>query len=155
MREREWPLRILCPGAVYRCDHDATHSPMFHQLEGLWVDKNVSMADLKGVLEYFVKELFGSGAQIRLRPSYFQFVEPGCEVDVSWGKTASGETRWLEILGAGMVHPRLFEMAGYDAQKATGFAFGLGIDRIAMLLYGVSDLRVMFQNDLRFLRQFS
>ena len=163
LRSREWPVRILCPGAVYRCDHDATHSPMFHQVEGLWVDRNVRMSDLKGVLEFFARELFGAETRIRLRPSYFPFVEPGAEVDVSCfqcGNNPKNECRvckgtgWLEILGAGMVHPRLFEVAGYDAREVTGFAFGMGVERIAMLLHRIPDLRLMFQGDVRFLGQF-
>lgn len=149
MRNQKWPVRILCPGAVYRCDSDATHSPMFHQIEGLWVDQKSSMSDLVGVLEFFAKEMFGSSTKIRLRPSFFPFVEPGAEVDVSWGKD-----RWLEVLGAGMVHPRLFEMAGYKPGEAQGFAFGMGIERIAMLLHGIDDLRLMYQGDVRFLKQF-
>jgi phenylalanyl-tRNA synthetase alpha chain len=162
MREKKWPVRILCPGAVYRCDSDATHSPMFHQIEGLWVDKKVSMSDLKGVLDFFAKELFGSHVKIRLRPSYFPFVEPGAEVDVSCALCAGRNphcqvckgTGWLEILGAGMVHPRLFELAGYDPSEISGFAFGMGVERIAMLLHDIPDLRLMFQGDQRFLKQF-
>jgi phenylalanyl-tRNA synthetase alpha chain len=155
MREQKYPVRILCPGAVYRCDNDATHSPMFHQIEGLWVDRDVKMSDLKGVLEFMARELFGSSTKIRLRPSYFPFVEPGAEVDVSWGAPdKNGNTRWLEILGAGMVHPKLFEIAGYPPGEVTGFAFGLGIERIAMLLHGIDDLRLMYQGDMRFLKQF-
>ncbi len=170
MREQAWPVRILCPGAVYRADNDATHSPMFHQVEGLWVDRGVRMSDLKGTLEFFAKEMFGAESKIRLRPSYFPFVEPGAEVDVSCfqckgsGKVASGEScrlckssGWIEILGAGMVHPRLFEMAGYSTAEAdgvTGFAFGMGVERIAMLVHRVPDMRLLFQNDLRFLGQF-
>ncbi|MEN9722227.1 MAG: hypothetical protein RJB38_213 [Pseudomonadota bacterium] len=168
MREKgKWPVRILCPGAVYRCDDDATHSPMFHQIEGLWVDHGVKMSHLKGVLEFFARELFGSDTKIRLRPSYFPFVEPGAEVDVSCFQCSGrGEdgcrvcrgSGWLEILGAGMVHPRLFEMAGFDRQAGysglTGFAFGMGVERIAMLLHRIGDLRLMYQGDLRFLSQF-
>lgn len=142
------PVRILCPGAVYRCDSDATHSPMFHQIEGLWVDRGVKMSDLKGVLEYFARELFGSDTKIRLRPSYFPFVEPGAEVDVSFKHSKTG---WLEILGAGMVHPRLFETAGYSASDLSGFAFGMGIDRIAMILHGIPDLRTLFGGEPRVL----
>ena len=148
MRDRPWPVRILCPGAVYRKENDATHSPMFHQVEGLWVDQNVKMSDLKGVLDFFAKEMFGPKAKIRLRPSYFPFVEPGAEVDVSWGDG------WLEILGAGMVHPRLFELAGYGKGEVSGFAFGMGVERIAMLVHGIKDLRLMYQGDVRFLKQF-
>ncbi len=171
MREMgKWPVRILCPGAVYRCDDDATHSPMFHQVEGLWVDHGVKMSHLKGTLEFFARELFGSGSQIRLRPSYFPFVEPGAEVDVSCFNcsTQAGSgvvardscrvckgTGWIEILGAGMVHPRLFEMAGFKDKSLTGFAFGMGVERIAMLLHRIPDLRLMYQGDVRFLSQFS
>lgn len=168
MREKgQWPVRILCPGAVYRCDDDATHSPMFHQIEGLWVDHGVKMSHLKGTLEFFAREIFGADSKIRLRPSYFPFVEPGAEVDVSCfncnGKGESGcrvcrGSGWLEILGAGMVHPRLFEMAGFDKKSGysglTGFAFGLGVERIAMLLHKISDLRLMYRGDSRFLGQF-
>lgn len=148
MRSRPWPIRILSPGAVYRCDNDATHSPMFHQVEGLWIDRSVRMSDLKGVLDFFAKEIFGSEAKIRLRPSYFPFVEPGAEVDVDCGRG------WLEILGAGMVHPKLFEEAGYSRDEVSGFAFGIGIERIAMLLYGVDHIRRFYQGDLQFLKQF-
>ena len=168
MREKgQWPVRILCPGAVYRCDDDATHSPMFHQIEGLWVDHGVKMSHLKGVLEFFAREIFGSDSKIRLRPSYFPFVEPGAEVDVScFACSGRGDdgcrvcrgSGWIEILGAGMVHPRLFEMAGFDKKAGysglTGFAFGLGVERIAMLLHRIGDLRLMYQGDLRFLSQF-
>lgn len=162
MRDQKAPIRILCPGAVYRADNDATHSPMFHQIEGLWVDKGVRFSDLKGTLQFFAKELFGSDVKIRLRPSYFPFVEPGCEVDVSCFKCGGRDekcsickgTGWLEILGAGMVHPRLFEVAGYIPNELSGFAFGLGIERIAMLLHHIPDLRLMFQGDVRFLKQF-
>jgi phenylalanyl-tRNA synthetase alpha chain len=162
MRAEKWPIRILCPGAVYRNDSDATHSPMFHQIEGLWVDQKVSMSDLKGTLDFFAKEMFGSDTKIRLRPSYFPFVEPGAEVDVSCAicggrnhkcQVCKG-TGWLEILGAGMVHPRLFELAGYNAGEISGFAFGMGVERIAMLLHDIPDLRLMFQGDQRFLKQF-
>ncbi|OFZ17916.1 MAG: phenylalanine--tRNA ligase subunit alpha [Bdellovibrionales bacterium GWB1_55_8] len=167
MRSQKWPVRILSPGAVYRSDSDATHSPMFHQVEGLWVDRDVKMSDLKGTLLFFAREMFGPEARIRLRPSYFPFVEPGAEVDVSCFlcrakpsdscRVCKG-TGWLEILGAGMVHPRLFETAGYgdDYRKLglSGFAFGMGVERIAMLLHGIPDLRLMFQSDVRFLKQF-
>jgi len=168
MREKgQWPVRILCPGAVYRCDDDATHSPMFHQIEGLWVDHGVKMSHLKGSLEFFAREIFGADSKIRLRPSYFPFVEPGAEVDVScFNCNGKGESHcrvcrgsgWLEILGAGMVHPRLFEQAGFDRKSGyeglTGFAFGLGVERIAMLLHKISDLRLMYRGDSRFLGQF-
>ncbi len=152
MLSRPHPVRVLCPGAVYRCDNDATHSPMFHQIEGLWVDKKVAMADLIGTLDFFAKELFGSDAKIRVRPSYFPFVEPGVEVDV---ECDLGKGRqWLEILGAGMVHPQLFKVAGYNPAEVSGFAFGVGVDRVAMLLHGIPDLRLMFQGDMRFATQF-
>jgi phenylalanyl-tRNA synthetase alpha chain len=167
MMAQSWPVRVLCPGAVYRCDNDATHSPMFHQIEGLWVDRGVRMSDLKGVLAFLAKELFGSDTRIRLRPSYFPFVEPGAEVDVSCFRCrvkisddcrVCKGTGWVEILGAGMVHRRLFELAGYldlpDAEKISGFAFGMGVERITMLLNELSDLRILFQGDVRLLSQF-
>jgi len=163
MRSQSWPIRILCPGAVYRCDSDATHLPMFHQVEGLWVDRGVRMSDLKGTLQYFAKEMFGSDTRIRLRPSYFSFVEPGAEVDVSCifckGKGAPDcrvckGSGWLEILGAGMVHPHLFKTAGYDDTQVSGFAFGVGVERIAMLLHEFPDLRLLVQGDSRLLGQF-
>ncbi|MGZ3698478.1 MAG: phenylalanine--tRNA ligase subunit alpha, partial [Bdellovibrionota bacterium] len=167
MRSQKWPVRVLSPGAVYRCDNDATHSPMFHQVEGLWVDRGVKMSDLKGTLQYWAKEMFGPETKIRLRPSYFPFVEPGAEVDVScaWckgkGTTGNGETckvckgsTWLEILGAGMVHPQLLKLAGYDDPELTGFAFGIGVERVAMLLHEIPDLRLMFQGEMRLLNQF-
>jgi phenylalanyl-tRNA synthetase alpha chain len=164
MRAQSWPIRLLCPGAVYRCDDDATHSPMFHQVEGLWVDRKVTMSDLKGTLLFLARELFGPETQIRLRPSYFPFVEPGAEVDVSCFQCRAKVsdscrvckgTGWLEVLGAGMVHPRLLELAGYEqAGDLTGFAFGMGVERIAMLLYEVPDLRLLFQGDIRLLSQF-
>ncbi|MGE0614550.1 MAG: phenylalanine--tRNA ligase subunit alpha [Bacteriovoracia bacterium] len=166
MRERKWPVRILCPGAVFRCDSDATHSPMFHQVEGLWVDHGTKMSDLKGTLEFFAKEMFGNESKIRLRPSYFPFVEPGAEVDVSCFlcrksinptcKVCRG-SGWLEILGAGMVHPNLFKTAGpayADEPGLTGFAFGMGVERIAMLLHEITDIRLLYQGDMRFVRQF-
>lgn len=162
MRGKKWPIRVLSPGAVYRKDNDATHSPMFHQLEGLWIDKDVKMSDLKGTLEFFAKEIFGAATKVRLRPSYFSFVEPGAEVDVSCfkcgGKDAACKvckgSGWLEILGAGMVHPKLLELAGYDPKEVSGFAFGIGIDRVAMILNEIPDLRLMFAGDQRFLSQF-
>ncbi len=155
MQDHPWPLRFLCAGATYRCDHDATHSPMFHQIEGLWIDRGVRMSDLKGVLEYLAKELFGEDAEIRMRPSYFPFVEPGVEVDVR-AKGLFGKEDWLEILGAGMVHPRLFKNAGYQDldPDVRGFAFGIGIERVAMLLHRIGDIRHFYQGDLRFLSQF-
>ncbi len=154
------PIRIIAPGKVYRRDDDATHSPMFHQVEGLLIDKNVTFGDLKGTLLMFVKQMFGQERQIRLRPSYFPFTEPSAEVDVSCGVCggsgcrACSHTGWLEILGAGMVHPKVLEMSGYDPEEVSGFAFGMGVERITMLKYGIDDLRVLFDNDLRFLQQF-
>lgn len=155
------PLRIVVPGRVFRRDTvDATHSPMFHQMEGLVVDEGITLADLKGTLEVFLKNLFSSDLRVRLRPSYFPFVEPGAEVDISCifcsgeGCRVCKRSGWIEIMGAGMVHPRVFEMVGYDPEKFTGFAWGMGIDRIAILKYQVDDVRLFFENDVRFLRQF-
>ncbi len=143
------PIRIIAPGRVYRCDSDQTHTPMFHQVEGLVIDENISFANLKAVLHQFVEAFFERKAELRFRPSYFPFTEPSAEVDVRWG-----EGKWLEILGCGMVHPNVLESAGVDPEKYTGYAFGIGIERLAMLRYNVSDLRTFFDNDLRFLRQF-
>ncbi len=143
------PIRIIAPGRVYRCDSDQTHTPMFHQVEGLVVDENISFANLKAVLHQFVEAFFERKAELRFRPSYFPFTEPSAEVDVSWG-----EGKWLEILGCGMVHPNVLESAGVDSEKYTGYAFGMGVERLAMLRYEVTDLRTFFENDLRFLRQF-
>lgn len=154
------PVKIVCPGKVYRKDDDATHSPMFHQIEGLVVDEHITMADLKGTLLAFIQEMFGEDVRLRLRPSYFPFTEPSVEVDISCvncggkGCRVCSNTGWLEILGAGMVHPNVLRAGGYDPEKVTGFAFGMGVERIAMLKYGIDDLRLMFENDLRFLRQF-
>ena len=143
------PIRVIAPGRVYRCDSDQTHTPMFHQVEGLVVDQGISFANLKAVLSQFVGHFFEREAQLRFRPSYFPFTEPSAEVDVLWG-----EGKWLEILGCGMVHPRVLESAGIDAEEFTGYAFGMGVERLAMLRYGVSDLRTFFENDLRFLSRF-
>ena len=143
------PIRIIAPGRVYRCDSDQTHTPMFHQVEGLVIDRGVSFANLKAVLHQFVEQFFERDAQLRFRPSYFPFTEPSAEVDVLWS-----EDNWLEILGCGMVHPNVLESAGIDSEEFTGYAFGMGIDRLTMLRYGVKDLRKFFENDLRFLRQF-
>ncbi|MBQ3180147.1 MAG: phenylalanine--tRNA ligase subunit alpha [Firmicutes bacterium] len=154
------PIKIISPGAVYRRDDDATHSPMFHQVEGLVVDEGISLADLKGTLLNFVRQMFGEDREIRLRPSFFPFTEPSVEVDISCmlcggeGCRTCKDTGWIEILGAGVVHPRVLEMSGYDPEKVTGFAFGFGVERIAMLKYGIDDLRVMFENDVRFLQKF-
>ena len=160
------PVRIICPGRVYRSDYDQTHSPMFHQVEGLCVDEGITFADLKGTLAAFARAYFGPGTKTRFRPSYFPFVEPGAEVDVSCsicggtgrrdGKRCGTckETGWLEVLGAGMVHPKVLENGGIDPKRYTGFAFGMGVERMAMLRYGIDDLRLYFENDLRFLGQF-
>jgi phenylalanyl-tRNA synthetase alpha chain len=144
------PIRIIAPGRVYRCDSDQTHTPMFHQVEGLVIDRGISFANLKAVLHQFVENFFERDAQLRFRASYFPFTEPSAEVDVLWG-----EGKWLEILGCGMVHPNVLINAGLDAEEFTGYAFGMGVERLAMLRYGVADLRTFFENDLRFLRQFS
>jgi phenylalanyl-tRNA synthetase alpha chain len=154
------PIRIICPGKTYRKDDDATHSHQFTQIEGLVVDENISMADLKGTLDIFARKLFGSDRQIRFRPSYFPFTEPSLEVDISCfncgGKGCSlcKGTGWIEILGSGMVHPNVLKMCGYDPDKYTGFAFGMGPERIAMLKYGITDIRNFYINDMRFLKQF-
>jgi phenylalanyl-tRNA synthetase alpha chain len=154
------PIRIIAPGKVYRRDYDATHSPMFHQVEGLVIDKSISFADLKGTLELFIHEIFGKDVGVRFRPSFFPFTEPSAEVDISCvmcsgnGCRVCSGTGWLEILGAGMVHPRVLEMSNFDPDQVSGFAFGMGVERIAMLLYGIDDLRLFYENDLRFLRQF-
>ena len=154
------PLRIIAPGKVYRRDDDATHTPMFHQVEGLAVDRGVTFADLKGTLLLFAREMFDPGQRIRLRPSFFPFTEPSAEVDIACvmcggqGCRLCGQSGWLEILGCGMVHPRVLEVSGYDPEDVTGFAFGMGVERIAMLKYGIDDMRLLFSNDLRFLRQF-
>ncbi|WP_409344741.1 phenylalanine--tRNA ligase subunit alpha [Paenibacillus sp. MBLB4367] len=155
------PVKIICPGRVYRRDDDdATHSHVFTQIEGLVIDRNIKMSDLKGTLLQFVQEMFGKDTQIRLRPSFFPFTEPSAEVDVTCcmckgsGCRTCKQTGWLEILGSGMVHPRVLEMAGYDPQEFSGFAFGMGVERIAMLKYGVDDIRHFYMNDLRFLKQF-
>ncbi|MDY6825668.1 MAG: phenylalanine--tRNA ligase subunit alpha [Bacillota bacterium] len=154
------PVRIIAPGKVFRRDDDATHSPMFHQVEGLAVDKDITFADLKGTLLSFVREMFGSEQKIRLRPSFFPFTEPSAEVDIlcvmckGKGCRVCSNTGWLEILGAGMVHPHVLSVSGYKPREVTGFAFGMGVERIAMLKYGIGDLRQFFTNDLRFLKQF-
>ncbi|MBL7223664.1 MAG: phenylalanine--tRNA ligase subunit alpha [Candidatus Brocadiae bacterium] len=153
MEQRQPPIRVVVPGRVYRPDTpDATHSPVFHQIEGLVVGEGVTFADLKAVLTMAMRELFGPDTATRFRPSFFPFTEPSAEVDVSYA--VNGEKRWLELLGAGMVHPKVFEAVGYDAERYTGFAFGMGIDRVAMLKYGIPDIRLFFENDVRFLEQF-
>jgi phenylalanyl-tRNA synthetase alpha chain len=160
MLKQDPPVRVIAPGTVYRCDSDATHSPMFHQIEGLMVDKGIAFSDLKGILTIFVNQYFGSGTGVRLRPSFFPFTEPSAEVDIACvmckgkGCRICKNTGWLEILGSGMVDPEVFKHVGYDAETYSGFAFGMGIERIAMLRYGISDMRLLFENDLRFLSQF-
>ena len=154
MEAHKPPIRIICPGRVYRCDHDATHSPMFHQIEGLWIDDGISLADLKGTLTQFFRAFFErDDMQIRFRPSFFPFVEPGVEVDMEW-ENKGGKIKWLEIGGAGVVHPQVLRNGGIDPEKYSGFAFGMGLDRLAMLKYGVNDLRLFFENDMKFLSQF-
>lgn len=156
MEAQQPPLRIICPGRVYRCDYDQTHSPMFHQMEGLVVDKNISFADLKGTLKEFLSAFFERDIEMRLRPSYFPFTEPSAEIDIEWViETPEGtKRRWLEIGGCGMVHPEVFRHVGIDSEEYSGFAFGMGMERMAMLRYGVNDLRLFFENDLKFLQQF-
>ncbi|MBI4178276.1 phenylalanine--tRNA ligase subunit alpha [bacterium] len=166
MEKRRPPVRVIAPGRVYRRDDDVSHAPMFHQVEGLWVDRGVTMRDLRGLLEYFAKTLFGSSVHLRLRPSFFPFTEPSLEVDVSC-VICGGESRqrasacrtckstgWLEILGAGMVHPNVFKSVKIDPSSVTGLAFGMGVERIAMLRYAISDIRLFYENDVRFVAQF-
>jgi len=160
MSERKPPLRIIAPGRVYRCDSDITHTPMFHQVEGLLIDKKVSFADLKGVLDEFLRNFFEKDLEVRFRPSYFPFTEPSAEADIQCvmcggeGCRVCSHTGWLEILGCGMVHPNVLAHVNIDSEEYTGFAFGIGVERLAMLRYGVNDLRLFFDNDLRFLKQF-
>ncbi len=160
METQKPPLRIICPGRVYRCDSDLTHTPMFHQVEGLLIDEKSSFADLKGLVEDFLRAFFERELQVRFRPSYFPFTEPSAEVDIQCvncggeGCRVCSQTGWLEIMGCGMVHPKVFEYSNIDTEKYSGFAFGMGVERLAMLRYGVNDLRLYFDNDLRFLEQF-
>jgi len=160
MESQEPPLRIICPGRVYRCDSDLTHSPMFHQVEGLLIDEHSSFADLKGLIEDFLRVFFERELAVRFRPSYFPFTEPSAEVDIQCvncggqGCRVCSQTGWIEVMGCGMVHPKVFEFSGIDTEKYSGFAFGMGVERLAMLRYGVNDLRLFFDNDLRFLEQF-
>ena len=165
MESQEPPLRIICPGRVYRCDSDLTHTPMFHQVEGLLIDEHSSFSDLKGLIEDFLRVFFERDLEVRFRPSYFPFTEPSAEVDISCvfcvdqhGKTQGcricKQTGWIEVLGSGMIHPEVFRHVGIDSEKYTGFAFGLGVERLTMLRYGVTDLRLFFDNDLTFLEQF-
>ncbi len=156
MQEQPPPIRIIAPGRVYRCDSDPTHSPMFHQVEGLLVDEQVALVDLKGILIEFLQAFFeDEKLKVRFRPSYFPFTEPSAEVDIAIAGRKSESTKWLEVMGCGMVHPKVFEKVGIDVGKYSGYAFGLGVERLAMLRYQVDDLRLFFENDLRFLRQFS
>ena len=161
LKEQEPPIKVIAPGRCFRCDTpDATHSPMFHQVEGLVVDEGVTMADLKGTLDSFAKQMFGSNAKTKFRPHHFPFTEPSAEMDVSCFKCEGSGCRvckgsgWIEILGCGMVHPNVLKVGGLDTEKYTGFAFGMGVERIAMLRYGVDDIRMFYENDMRFIKQF-
>ncbi len=160
MQKQKPPVRCIMPGRVYRCDYDVSHSPMFHQVEGLLVDKDVNFGQLKGVLTFFVQRMFGKEIKLRFRPSFFPFTEPSAEIDISClicsgrGCRVCGQSGWVEILGAGMVHPAVFKAVGYDPERITGYAFGMGIERIAMLKYRIDDIRLFFENDVRFLEQF-
>ncbi len=154
MLDQKPPLRMIAAGKVYRSDSDQTHTPMFHQVEGLLVDEHASFADLKGTLAEFVRAFFERDFEMRFRPSYFPFTEPSAEVDIAW-QQPDGSTRWLEVLGCGMVHPNVLRSVGIDPERYTGFAFGLGVERFTMLRYGVNDLRNFFDNDVRFLKQFA
>jgi phenylalanyl-tRNA synthetase alpha chain len=160
MESRKPPVKIIAPGKVYRCDSDVSHSPMFHQVEGFYVDRGVSFADLKGTLTIFAHKMFGEETAVRFRPSFFPFTEPSAEVDIQCvicqgkGCRVCSGTGWIEILGAGLIHPEVFRMVGYDPEEVSGFAFGMGIERIAMLKFGIDDIRLFFENDLRFLQQF-
>lgn len=160
MEKQRPPVRVICPGKVYRCDSDTSHSPMFHQIEGLLVDKGITFGDLKGVLTSFARQVFGRNAILRFRPSFFPFTEPSAEVDIRCvmcegsGCRVCGQSGWLEILGSGMVDPEVFKVVGYDPEEVSGFAFGMGLERIAMLKFGISDIRLFFENDIRFLDQF-
>jgi phenylalanyl-tRNA synthetase alpha chain len=160
MESQEPPLRVICPGRVYRCDSDLTHTPMFHQVEGLLIDEQSSFADLKGLIEVFLQRFFEQDLAVRFRPSYFPFTEPSAEVDIQCvhckgeGCRVCSQTGWLEVMGCGMVHPSVFESSNIDTKRYSGFAFGLGVERLTMLRYGVNDLRLFFDNDLRFLSQF-
>ena len=160
MEKQPPPVRIIAPGKVYRCDSDLTHTPMFNQVEGLMVDKDISLADLKGILTIFIHEIFGEETSIRFRPSFFPFTEPSAEIDIQCvicrgaGCRVCSQTGWLEIMGAGLVDPEVFRMVGYNPDEVSGFAFGMGIERIAMLKFGIDDIRLFFENNLRFLEQF-
>ncbi len=161
MKNSSPPLRVIAPGSVYRCDSDVTHTPMFHQVEGFMVDENVSFADLRGVISDFLQAFFEKELEVRFRPSYFPFTEPSAEVDIQCvmcagkGCRVCSHTGWLEVMGCGMIHPKVFDNIGFDNEQYTGFAFGMGVERMTMLRYGVNDLRLFFENDLRFLGQFN
>jgi len=161
MESEKPPLKVIAPGRVYRCDSDLTHSPMFHQVEGFLVDTEVSFADLKGVIYEFLRAFFEKESQVRFRPSYFPFTEPSAEVDIECvicsgqGCRVCGQTGWLEVMGCGMIHPEVFKSVGIDNEHYSGFAFGMGVERLAMLRYGINDLRLFFENDLKFLQQFN
>lgn len=160
MEKRRPPLKVIAPGKVYRCDADVSHTPMFHQVEGFMVDNDIAFSDLKGVLELFIHSIFGTDTPVRFRPSFFPFTEPSAEVDIGCifcsgkGCRVCKNTGWLEILGSGMIHPKVFESVGYDPEMYTGFAFGMGVERITMLKYSIDDIRLFYENDLRFLKQF-
>lgn len=160
MEKQQPPIRIIAPGRVYRCDSDITHTPMFHQVEGLLVDKDVSFADLKGLLHAFLNSFFEKDLKVRFRPSYFPFTEPSAEADMECvmcdgkGCRVCKHTGWLEVLGCGMVHPKVLKAGNIDSKNYQGFAFGMGVERLSMLRYGIDDLRMFFENDLRFLKQF-
>jgi phenylalanyl-tRNA synthetase alpha chain len=160
MEKRKPPLKVVAPGKVYRCDADVSHTPMFHQVEGFIVDTGIAFSDLKGVLETFIHSMFGTGTPVRFRPSFFPFTEPSAEIDIGCifcsgkGCRVCKHTGWLEILGAGMINPRVFKFAGYEPHQYSGFAFGMGVERITMLKYSIDDIRLFFENDLRFLKQF-
>ena len=160
MEKRKPPLKVIAPGKVYRCDADISHTPMFHQVEGFMVDTDIAFSDLKGVLELFIHSFFSVETPVRFRPSYFPFTEPSAEIDIGCnfcsgkGCRVCKNTGWIEILGAGMIHPKVFEMVGYDKELYTGFAFGMGVERLTMLKYSIEDIRLFFENDIRFLRQF-
>ncbi len=160
MEQGQPPFKVIAPGRVYRCDSDLTHTPMFHQVEGFLVDKGISFTDLRGVLDEFLRAFFEQDVKVRFRPSYFPFTEPSAEVDIECvmchraGCRVCGQTGWLEVMGCGMIHPKVFEAVGIDPERYTGFAFGLGVERLAMLRYQIDDLRLFFDNDLRFLAQF-
>ena len=153
MESNDPPIKIISPGKVYRCDSDVTHTPMFHQIEGLLVDKSITFANLKGILNEFISRFFGDNIKTRFRPSYFPFTEPSAELDIEW-KDKNGSKTWMEVLGCGMVNPKVFESVNYNSDDYTGLAFGMGIERLAMIKFGVTDIRYFYQNDLKFLKQF-